>query len=298
VKATIIADSLHSESGIRLTTVLVEGFPKGFGLQDITRHRAGAFSVESSRAITAKNYREREMYVPKFLANKPGMVPGGEVEFQLDCEMAWDEFIQQAIGVSMFLERYGVHKDLCNAPLDFCAPISWVMTLDHHGWQNLLTQRCAHDARPQVRELCRMIYDQWIAASPVIVQPGGLHLPFITDEERNAGHSNWELMHASAARCGRVSTNNHLKQRPIPVDVAQGEDMADKCHWSPLEHPCRALSMDEIKDIWNDAFDCRDKCEFGPFDPSWQQLRKKYAGEHGSVRGPWDPSWRLPYEVK
>ena len=62
-------------------------------------------------------------------------------------------------------------------------------------------------------------------------------------------------------------------------------------------HRAGAFSMDEIKDIWNDAFDCRDKCEFGPFDPSWQQLRKKYAGEHGSVRGPWDPSWRLPYEV-
>lgn len=289
----IIEDSLHSITGIRLTTVLVEGFPKGLGMQDIRTHRAGAFSVESSRAITAANYRQRKFYVPKFLANKPGMVPGEEVEDVEACAIVWEELIEKALQSSVNLELFGVHKDLCNATLDFCAPISWVMTLDHHGWQNLLTQRCAGDPRPQVRDLCRGIYDQWIATTPKTVDPGGLHLPFITDEERAAGHYNWDLLHASAARCGRVSTGNHLKPRTVALDATQGLDMASKRHWSPLEHPCRALGKMEIKELWVNAFNCRDKCEFGPFDPSWQQLRKKYAGEHGSVRGPWDPTWRL-----
>lgn len=289
----IIEDSLHAITGIRLTTVLVEGFPKGLGMQDMTRHRAGAFSVESSRAATARNYRERTMHIPKFLANQPGMVPGGEVGNWLGCEKAWLDYIQTGKFLSEWLEGEGVHKDLCNAPLDFAAPISWVMTLDHHGWQNLLTQRCAGDPRPQVRDLSRGIYEQWIASTPKTVEPGGMHLPFITDEERAAGHDLSALMHASAARCARVSTGRHLEIRSVWDELKQGLKLARDRHWSPLEHPCKALNDAEVDFVWYKAHKDRDKSGFGPFDPSWRQLRKMYPNEHGSVRGPWDPTWRL-----
>lgn len=298
----IIEDSLHAITGIRLTTVLVENYPKGLGMQDITRHRSGAFfemeydaafSVESGRAIPAANIRGREMYIPKFLANRPGMVPGQEVEDAESCAIVWEELIEKAMQSSVNLELFGVHKDLCNAPLDFCAPISFLITMDHHGWQNYLTQRCAHDARPQVRELSQQIYDQWIAATPKTVEPGGLHLPFITDEERAAGHDLSALKHASAARCARVSTGRHLEIRSIWDELKQGLKLARDRHWSPLEHPCKALNDAEVDFVWYKAHKDRDKSGFGPFDPSWRQLRKMYPDEHGYIRGPWDPAWRL-----
>lgn len=293
MRARIIEDSLHSESGIRLTTVQVDGFPKGLGLQDERTHRAGAFSVESSRAITARNYRERDFYVPEFLANRGGMVPGEPVAAQDLCEQAWLKHIQSARELSVFLEDHGVHKDLCNAGLDFAAPISWVMTLDHHGWQNLLRQRCAKDVRPQIRELNCQIYEEWISTTPKIVKPGELHLPLITDAERAAGHDPDALMHASAARCARVSTGKQGELRPIWDELKQGLKLANDRHWSPLEHPCKALSAKSIERVWDIAFTLRDKSVFGPYDPSWQQLRKIYSDEHGSVRGAWNPSWRL-----
>lgn len=292
MRARIIEDSLHSESEIRLTTVLVEDFPKGLGLQDERTHRAGAFSVESSRAITATNYRARDFYVPEFLSNRGGMVPGEPVAEQELCEQAWLKHIQSARELSVFLEEHGVHKDLCNAGLDFAAPISWVMTLDHHGWQNLLRQRCAKDVRPQIRELNCQIYEQWIAATPKTVRPEGLHLPFVEDHEHQ-GYSYMDLLLASAARCARVSTGRHFEQRAILIEAQQGEKLARDRHWSPLEHPCKALSAKSVDLVWRIAFRNRDKSVFGPFDPSWQQLRKIYSDEHGSIRGAWDSSWRL-----
>ncbi len=66
-------------------------------------------------------------------------------------------------------------------------------------------------------------------------------LPYITDEDiKEIGEENYKtLMKISAARCARVSYNNHDGSKPnIEKDLALYDHLYDGRHMSPMEHAC------------------------------------------------------------
>jgi thymidylate synthase ThyX len=106
-------------------------------------------------------------------------------------------------------------------------------------WENFYNLRCHEDAQPEFRELaCAMKYAQENYSKINYYYAGGVHLPFITDDE----YAWWSLdflKRISAARCARVSY--YLKDGK-PSDVDSDIRLCDRLfgsdpkHLSPAEH--------------------------------------------------------------
>lgn len=212
-------------------------------------HRVFSRNASSSRAIPVKNVIEDVWYngyVPnKVFKNKPGMVGDEELSQEEYTKFLtlWDSVADYACEVAEKMNEIGVHKQHINRILEPFSYISVIVTATE--WSNFFLLRLAEDAQPEIRELALAIYKEMLRVGNREV---GLYktrtrdvisLPYVTADEMGSIKDYKKLMKISAARCARVSYNNHDGSSPdIEKDLKLYERLKEGGHMSPMEHPC------------------------------------------------------------
>lgn len=218
----------------------------------ITVHNCFSRNASSSRAIPVKRMIEQvrvnPVIPPKIFMNQKGMV--GETEADPVTTTAfhvlWEEAAENAYKTADMMERLGIHKQHVNRILEPFQFIKVIVTATE--WDNFFALRLAPDAQPEMRELAGAIYDEMVRyhnKDVGVLELDKEHivvsLPYITDEDiKEVGKEEYHLlMKISAARCARVSYNNHDGSKPdIKKDLELYEHLYSSRHMSPLEHTC------------------------------------------------------------
>lgn len=218
-------------------------------------HRAFSRNASSSRAIPVakviKQVENNPVIPPKVYMNRPGMV--GEVvaneAITKDFYNFWREAAENACNITKKMERLGIHKQHINRILEPFQFIKVVVTATE--WDNFFKLRLAPDAQPEMQELAKAIYEEMYNFKD---KPFGyikgefegeswlITVPYVTDNDLDIlgdDCDNVTLMQISAARCARVSYNNHDGSKPdIKKDLELFDRLYTAGHMSPLEHTC------------------------------------------------------------
>lgn len=215
-------------------------------------HRVMSRNASSSRAIPVKRMieqvRNNPVIPPKVFMNQKGMV--GETEADPVTTTAfhvlWEEAAENAYKTAEMMERLGIHKQHVNRILEPFQLIKVIVTAT--DWDNFFVLRLAPDAQPEIRELASAIYNEMeryhnkdVGVLELDKEHIVVSLPYITDEDiKEIGKEEYHLlMKISAARCARVSYNNHDGSKPdIEKDLKLYDHLYDSKHMSPMEHAC------------------------------------------------------------
>ena len=285
ISAKIIADSVSSE-GIRLTTFQLR-YPR-IVHSELMTHRVFSRGASSSRAIPISRSIKDILRDPAepvaWGSNKPGMQAGAELTGirRTLARMAWHGTKRCAILGARVSQWAGAHKQVANRILEPWSHISVVVTsTDYENWFAL---RCHPNADPTLKALADAMFEARKKSIPLTLQPGQWHLPYITERDRRDHEGDIEVLKKiSAARCARVSYNNHDGRRST-----LGEDeklfeylVADApVHASPTEHqatPDKRWSRNR----WA-------KPELHGNFRGWIQFRKTLPGEAVYEPQPWE----------
>lgn len=231
-------------------------------------HRVFSRNASSSRAIPVskviQQVASKPVVPPKVYMNKAGMV--GDVEAPLDVATdfynLWLDAARNAVETAKNMEKLGIHKQHVNRILEPFQFIKVIVTAT--DWNNFFVLRLAPDAQPEIRQLASAIYEEMsrcrnkkIGCIEVVERRKHcpdifactdedkvntvVSLPYITDEDiAKVGKDNYkDLMTVSAARCARVSYNNHDGSKPnLEKDLELYKHLYDSRHLSPMEHTC------------------------------------------------------------
>ena len=236
ISAKVLADSITPD-GKRLTTFEVR-MPRIIHAEFI-RHRCLSFGFESSRAVPVRLLRAEvwnDPFMPVYWgANKSGMSTSEELtgwKLKL-ARLTWRLLSKVAVFGSWTFEKIGLHKQLANRILEPWLSVHGVVTGTE--WDNFFALRLAPSAQPEIQALARCMKDVMDASTPVELQEGEAHLPYIDADEKTK-YNIWDLVKISTARCCRVSYNKQGQRSTPEVDIALHDKLIASKHWSPLEH--------------------------------------------------------------
>lgn len=257
-------------------------------------------NASSSRAIPVEKQLKRVMEDPAMPVFWGRNQAGMQAAEELSDEPARDQFHEPiwespreqaktqwlrardaAVEHVKILHSKGLHKQLVNRLLEPWTWIAVVATATKANRNNLYNQRYHKDAQPEFQALAKAMWEAEQASTPKQLEEGEWHLPFVTDADH--GHYLIDmdplfLPKISAARCARVSYNNHDGTNPDPAKDLElySKLMAGTVkHASPTCHQARA------------AIDCMDfTVQTGVFEHlrsnltgHWVQFRKLIPGE-------------------
>lgn len=247
IQAKIVEDSI-APSGVRLTTFVLT-YPR-FIHSEFMTHRMFSRNASSSRAIPVKKSIQMVISEPviplAFTKNKAGM-QGGEalsgdlhdkaVEIWLKARDAMVDFANQ-------LAELEVHKQYANRILEPFAHITVVCSATDYA--NFYALRCHTMAQPEIMALADLMYEEYRTSTPKSLEIGDMHLPFVSDEERQELPQD-DLVKMSVARCARVSYLNHEGKKPtMEEDKTLYERLVGSApiHASPAEHQAIAMNQE------------------------------------------------------
>lgn len=226
-------------------------------------HRAMSRNASSSRAIPVskviKQVESNPVIPPKVYMNKAGMV--GDVEADEATTMAfhnlWLDAAHGACKIAKDMDKLGIHKQHINRILEPFQFIHVIVTATE--WDNFFNLRLAPDAQPEMQDLAKAIYNEmnklknkefgYITSygddsicSVIMGHSTLITAPYVTKDDYELLGDDFDLftfMKISAARCARVSYNNHDGSKPdINKDLELFERLYNGGHMSPLEHTC------------------------------------------------------------
>lgn len=248
IKAEIIEDSVASDVygpiHKRLTTFRLT-YPR-FVHAELMTHRVFSRNASSSRAIPIKKMLAAVWSNPAMPiywgANQAGMQARAELEgFRLWlAKQVWRKSRYLALATAWTLDKIGMHKQIANRILEPWGHITVVVTATEYA--NWFVLRTHPDAQPEIRELAIQMEYLYRTNVPRELDPGEWHLPFITQEERDAEHSLTDLIKVSVARCARTSYYTHdNKVTSLIADIALHDKLivSQPMHASPAEHQAR-----------------------------------------------------------
>lgn len=267
LKVEILADSV-GPSGKRLTTVIVEGFPK-FLQAELNTHRMLSRNSASSRAIPNEKLRQRVIDDPalpvwwgknqsgmqareelsdtpaSFVSHIPGRHAGEGVVVLSERDKAkqlWLEARDKMLEASQILAGIGLHKQLCNRLIEPWMGITVIISATE--WDNFFKLRCHPDAQPEIRVAAEAIRDAMTASKPEPLAVGEWHLPLVREEDYAQELSELDRIRLSVARCARVSYLTHDGRRDVQADFDLYERLKMSGHWSPFEHAAQVHDFD------------------------------------------------------
>jgi thymidylate synthase ThyX len=244
ITAEVVTDSISSNK-IRLTTLKLI-YPR-FIHAEVMTHRVFSRNASSSRAEPVLKHIERiqnEYAEPiHWGKNQPGMQANEEVspEIKRAARTAWWHAKEHAVAVAKNLQDLGVHKQIVNRILEPFSHINVVVTATE--WDNFFELRLHPDAQPEIRELARQMNMALANSTPIPLEFGEWHLPFITYNERKI-ETIQDQIRFSVARCARVSYLTHDKKEPNAKDDLILYDRlvgGVPIHASPTEHQATPL---------------------------------------------------------
>lgn len=236
---------------VRLTTFQLQY--QRYILPELNTHRSFSRCSLSNRALPTEKLLEQVKLNPwgpkHFFKNCKGMV--GMEEYSVFESNALQSVFAQianstALGIENALDvlkRQGIdsiHKQTINRLLEPYQSVKTVLTADNKALAHFFKLRCAPDAQPEMQELAKEMKRKYEENTNIRqLNDGDLYLPYITEEERNQGHSKDLLMRASSMRCARVSYDKlDGVHNTIEADAEACEKLISKEHFSPLEMAC------------------------------------------------------------
>lgn len=241
-EAKIILDSI-SPSGDRLTTFQLR-YPR-YILAELNTHRVFSRSTSSSRAMPIKHIISQVWNYPVMPAewskNKPGMQAKEELTgfHKFTAELVWLIMSKIACIFAYMFHLIGLHKQYSNRILE---PWMWANTVvTSTEWDNFWTLRNHKDAQPDIQFLANLMQIEYNKSVPKFISYDSWHLPYISKEETTSYSIDYQCK-MSAARCARVSYNNHDGTNPsIEKDLGLYNKLIESKpeHFSPAEHQAK-----------------------------------------------------------
>lgn len=191
ISATIVADSVSSVTGKRITTFELN-YPRFIHAEFLT-HRQFSRNAASSRAIPVSKLRqlveERPASPIHWGRNQPGMqakqeLSGDDLE---STKETWGYAAKTAALYAGVFDSVGAHKQIANRILEPFQFIKVVCTATE--FENFFWLRCHEDAQPEIRELADCMYQAREQSVPTILSPGDWHVPYY---EGNFGQGIWK----------------------------------------------------------------------------------------------------------
>ena len=284
-EARVIEDSIAQ--GVRLTTICAT-FPR-FILAEYNTHRTFSRNSASSRAIPVpKRIRAviDDPFIPEaFASNKAGMQAGEELPRWKQRVLLSNHWFNRwmCVFAAWVASKIGSHKQWANRYIEFHGWHTVVTTSTE--WENFFALRDSSMAQPEIRKIAQMMEAAMNASTPRELKEGEWHLPFVAWDERHAAtfepcgcdevrpaelqRNMLGLVKSSTARCARTSYETHEGGINVKRDFELYDRLTGSRHTSPLEHPARVGTEEEIAGR-----------EFiGNFRSPWIQHRKDMPGE-------------------
>lgn len=238
MQVKVIADSISKE-GKRITTFELI-YPR-FIHAEMLRHRVFSRTVESSRAKPIKKNLDEvriNPVLPRHLTlNEPGMVGTKEITDYEAKDNIYDSLAMLAnmtvTAIEYLEQEYHLHKQVLNRYLEPFLNTKEVVTSTE--WDNFFTLRLAPDAEPHIQELAALMKEGLEQSIPKLVKTNGVHLPYVTEEEKSKYPIN-TLMKISSARCARCSYKLYDGTTDVEKDLILYEKLRKGKHLSPMEH--------------------------------------------------------------
>lgn len=249
ITAKIIADSVSSVSGQRLTTYELE-YPRFIHAEFMT-HKMLSKNSASSRAIPIaamhKHIEDVPQYPSKWGKNNPGMQSKEEMN-DLERQSAigvWDAARKQALSHSAILAQLGAHKQIANRITEPFMQMKVIVTGTE--WANFFHLRDHPDADPTIHDLAIKMRIARDESEPESLSPGEWHLPYIESARYEPGDSlhyliNGKRVSLEVARKVSASCCAQVSYRKNDESIEKAEMIFDKLinsvpvHASPVEH--------------------------------------------------------------
>lgn len=242
----VVADSI-SPQGIRLTTFHLRYWRAIHA--ELMTHRDFSRNARSSRAVPSRVLLTEPIFIPVFGMNKGGMQSDivAPEELQMKWRREWQDLAQVCRDQVERWAEEGMHKQHANRPLEW---FGWIDVLvSATRWGNFWVLRISEYAQPEFNELAFAMREAMFHSVPVDLRHGEWHLPYVTQEERQA-YDNDLLRQLSTARCARLSYVPFDGNPDIPAELKRYEKLvvSQPVHASPAEHqatPDQPLWTDE-----------------------------------------------------
>lgn len=233
IEAKIIKHSKSSVNGQEIITYELT-YPRMIHSEFLT-HRLFSRNAASSRAIPIdtliKLVREECAMPSEWGLNQSGMQAKGIHTNPQLCKETWLRGAERAIQTAEELKALGLHKQICNRPLEPFQCIKTVVTATE--WNNWFWLRNHEAADPTIQELARKMLEAKEVSIPQILNPDEYHLPYV---DSLVGLSLDEAIKISVSCCAQVS----YRKLDDSMDKAERiYDMLlnmDRVHASPFEH--------------------------------------------------------------
>lgn len=228
---------------------------------ELMTHRVFSRNARSSRAIPVEKliYEAEHDYVKptrvyencRGMEGKTLMDPMKTFDFYHEWDFARSMAIQSAKRMAVL----GAHKQHINRILEPFTKIKVILTGD--DFENFFNIRISSDVEPEMLNLACLMQEaiddtdcEWRSSQHIFeleekdedgedVWPAKyVSLPFVNADEIDK-YDPIDLFKISAARCARVSYNNHDGTAADPErDLKLAEELLKNGHMSPFEHPC------------------------------------------------------------
>lgn len=259
ISATIVADSV-SPTGIRLTTF--EFVFHRLILAEVNTHRMLSKNAASTRAVPIES-------VLNLISESPAMpIHWGENQSGMSAkteligtrrsaaEGMWVAAARSAASFAKVLsDKIGVngHKQWVGRMIE-----TYTMTkqvISGTSWENFFWLRYHPDAQPEFQELAKCAKQAMDLSTPVLLQSGEWHLPYIevTDGQYFASG---ELVDLDTAKTVSVSCCAQVSYRRLDDTIEKAKKIfsmlnigstVDPCHASPLEHIATPLLTTSVE---------------------------------------------------
>jgi thymidylate synthase ThyX len=243
----ILADSLNTATGDRLTTFLLPRFPKCL-LAELNTHRMLSRNAASSRAIPIEKMIERvndDPYIPQWTINQKGMQGkvAGKKLFIEEANLKWFRALNNAADEAMRVSRMGIHKQNANRLLEPFMRVPVIVSGTE--WNNFFKLRCDESTHPDFRSVAREMQQAYKESTPAQIKPGGWHIPF--GDRIEPGTSFADKLRIATARHARISYTSHDGNHSVAKDLELHSNLLSDGHLSPFEH-C-AMASGEVLTI-------------------------------------------------
>lgn len=273
IATKMVAHSVNPHGG---ELISIQGYAPYFLDAELEKHGMIMSNSSSNRAIPFKKMVEAEFFVPPDIRKEAKGMQGFQT-LDFAEEIIFEERISRVreIVVAELLDiqsKLNVHKQTLNR---YIAPWSMqtkIMTGTRESWIGVLALRDHRDADPSVQIWAKEVKFLLETSTPMDLDYGEWHLPYITLEERDdlaiGIISIEQILKISSARCARTS------YRLFDGAIALYEEDyklfnklvgSDPIHATPLEHQGLCI---------------RKECDN---NPAWWQRGQTHMMRDGSV---------------
>ncbi len=272
ITAKIIADSVSSVSGDRITTFEIEYHRYIHG--EMMTHRMFSRNAASSRAIPVKNMLELVRNSPAIPIHWGKNQAGMQAKEECDAPLGFDQELSNgwkstnyltkdvawkagADNAAMLADKFseaGYHKQIINRLVEPFQMIKVVVTAT--SFDNFFWLRFHEDAQPEIAELARCMLVAYKRSIPRELEPGMWHVPYYEDGHWGcmSGDTLDTALKISASCCAQVSYRKSDNSLEKAETVWERLVASQPVHASPTEHQATPMKYATEHDTF--IYDC------------------------------------------